>query len=123
MQSPELWFRPGKIPLPVLLSFIESRLLTATPRLGARNGAHPKGYKPGQEVLLRVLDEDDVEHLRQNIRIDEILIRRLSELTPNDLRNTLPFHTWEEIQASFSQFEGRPVHGHEDVSIITFSYL
>ena len=88
--NPEIWLRPSpNIPLPVLSGFVESRLLKATPRLGARDSTHPKGYEPGQTVTLLVLDNQGEEHLRLFVRIEAVTIRQLSQLTPGALKNTL----------------------------------
>ena len=120
--NPELWFRPSRLPLPVLLELIESRRMTATPRLGARDGNHLKGYEPGQVVTVRVLDDNGVEHARRKARIEAVTIRPLSHLTPGDLQNTF-YHHWEEVREDFELFEKRSISDAEEASIIEFSYL
>jgi len=121
---PEIWLRPSpKLPLEVLSTLVESRCITATPRLGARNGDHPKGYEPGQVATLRVLDDTGAEHLSRMVRIESIVIRPLQELTPGDLENTFPYKVWEEVRSDFSLFEKRQIDYSEQASIVEFSYL
>ena len=121
---PEIWLRPSPgLSLSVLLTFVEIRHITATPRLGARNGNHPKGYKPGEIATLRVLDENGVEHLSRSVRIEAVVIKPLQRLTPDDLHHTAWYNHWEEVQRELSLFEKRPVEKNEDASIIEFSYL
>ena len=121
---PEIWLRPSPgISFSVLSTLIDIRTMTATPRLGARNGGHPKGYKPGQVVSLRVFDEKNVERLQRSVRVEAVTIRPLQELTPQDLHDTVLYHSWQDAQRDFSFFEKRPVAPNEDASIIEFSYL
>jgi hypothetical protein len=121
---PEIWLRPSPgISFKVLSMFIDIRTMTATPRLGARNGAHTKGYKPGQVVLLRLFDEKNVERLQRTVRIEDVTIRPLRELTPDDLHDTVLYHNWREVRRELSFFEKRPIEEREDASVIGFSYL
>ena len=121
---PEIWFRPSpKVPLTVLSELIENRRITATPRLGARNGDHPKGYARGEIAVLRVFDDTGTEHFNRTVRIETIVVSPLRQLTPIDLRNTLSYQNWKEVQRELSFFEKRPVGGDEDASVIEFSYL
>jgi hypothetical protein len=121
---PEIWLRPSPIlPLDVLSALIESRVITATPRLGARNGTHPKGYTEGQVALLRVLNDAGTEQLSRSIRIKSVTIRPLRQLRPDDLQNTFPYQNWKEVQRDLSHFEKRAVGDNEETSVIEFSYL
>ena len=122
--NPELWLRPSpKLPFEVLSTLIESRLMTATPRLGARDNNHPKGYEPGQVVTLKVLDGEGGDFLHLPVLIKQVIVRQLSLLTENDLQRIPPYHDWREVQHDFSLFEGRPIGETEEASIIEFSYL
>jgi hypothetical protein len=103
--------------------FVESQLIKATPRLGARDATHPKGYEPGQVVILRVLDENNEECLRHTVRIDTVTVRPIAELTSDDLQNALPYHDWRDVQHDLSLFEQRPIDADEEASIIEFPYL
>ncbi|MHB1769874.1 MAG: hypothetical protein ACYCPH_02220 [Minisyncoccota bacterium] len=121
---PEIWFRPSpRIPLTVLSELITRTYITATPRLGARNDNHPKGYKQGEVAMLRVFDEANVEHLSRRIRIEAVIVRPLQQLLPADLHRTFSYRNWEEVQRELSFFEKRMVESDEDASIIEFSYL
>jgi hypothetical protein len=122
---PEIWLQPSPphLSLNVLSTLIEIRSLTATPRLGARNSTHPKGYEPGQIAMLRVGDERGHEHLKRRVRIEAVTIKPLQNLTPDDLHHTVSYNSWEEVQRDLSFFEKRPVKENEDTSIIEFSYL
>ena len=121
---PEIWFRPSpKVPLAVLSELIANKRVTATPRFGARNGDHPKGYTRGGIAVLRVFDDTNTEHLNRTVRIETIVVSPLRQLTPIDLRNTLSYKNWKEVQRELSFFEKRPVGDDEDASIIEFSYL
>ena len=121
---PELWFRPSpKVPLAVLSELITRRCITATPRLGARNDGHPKGYTQGETAVLRVFDDANTERLSRSIRIEAVIVRPLRQLMSIDLRNTFSYRNWEEVQRELSFFEKRSVEDCEDASIIEFSYL
>ena len=121
---PEIWLRPSpRLPLEVLSALIESRVITATLRLGARDGAHPKGYTQGQIATLRVLDATGTEQLSLRVRIESVTIRPLWHLKPDDLQNTFPYLNWVEAQRDLSHFEKRPVRDDEAASIVAFSYL
>ena len=121
---PEIWVRPSpRLPLQVLSALIESRIITATPRLGVRDGNHPKGYRPGDTVTLRVLDAEGAVQLSLPVRIEAVIIRPLRQLTPDDLQNTYPYQSWEEVQRDLSFFEKRPIGDCEKASVIEFSYF
>ncbi len=121
---PEIWLRPSpRLSLEVLSTLVESRCIMATPRLGARNGDHPKGYEPGQVAMLRVLDDSGTEHLSRMIRIESVIVRPLRQLTPDDLENTFPYKNWEEVRSDLSLFEKRQIDDSEQASVVEFSYL
>lgn len=121
---PEIWLRPSpSLPLEVLLISIKGKLVTATPRLGARDENHKKGYERGSLVTLRVVDDKYVDHLHQKIRIKAVTTRPLQELTPDNLGNTAWYQSWADVQRELSFFEKRVVEKQEDVSVIEFSYL
>jgi hypothetical protein len=121
---PEIWLRPSpRLSLDVLLALIEAGSLTATPRLGVRDGTHAKGYSPGDTATLRVLDEKDQEQLRKRVRICSLITRQLSALTEKDLEFAFPYKRWEDVQADLSFFEGRDVNDQEDATIVTFTYV
>ena len=121
---PELWLRPSAgLSLAVLSTLIEAQRITATPRLGARDAKHPKGYQPGQEVMLRVLDEHGAEYLHRRVRIESLTIRPLRQLTEDDLHHTLAYQNWEDVQRELSQFEKRLIDENEDATVVEFSYL
>ena len=73
--------------------------------------------------MLRVFNDANTEHLNQSVRIETVIVLPLRQLMPIDLRNTLSYQNWEEVQHELSFFEKRPVEGNEAVSIIEFSYL
>ena len=121
---PEIWLRPSpSLSLEVLLTFIEIRSITATPRLGARNGTHSKGYEPGDTAILRVFNAAGIEQLKKDIRIDAVTIRPLKQLKRSDLHHTISYNSWKDVQRDLSFFEKRPIKDNEDTSIIEFSYL
>lgn len=124
-KDPWICLQPSpNLSLEVLSTFIEIGSITATPRLGARNGDHPKGYTPGVVATLFLHDYTGTKHLSSRaIRIEAVTIRPLQELTPDDLHNTVWYHNWQDVQQELSYFEKRPVTDDEDVSIIKFSYL
>ena len=121
---PEIWLQPSpSLPLEVLLNAVKGKHVTATPRLGARNGNHRKGYKQGQIATLRVFDDTYVDHLHQKVRIRAVTTRPLQELTSDDLGNTVWYQSWQDVQRELSFFEKRPVGSSEEVSIVKFLYL
>ena len=121
---PEIWFRPSpRLPLQVLLRLVQGKSLTATPRLGARNDAHPKGYVPGETAILRVLDSVDIERFSTSVCITEVVIRPVRNLTADLLQEVIPYQDWTEVQRELSLFEKRPVRDDEQVSVVRFSYL
>jgi|GEM_PF-2667694 hypothetical protein len=121
---PEIWLRPSSlVSLDVLLKLVEGGKITATPRLGTRNGDHPKGYTEGDIAVLRVLDDVGTEHLSRTVRIEPFSIRPLRELTSDDLRNTIVYQSPTEVQRDLSFFDERLIEGTEPVSVIKFSYL
>lgn len=127
-EHPELWFRPSPVvPLAVLSKLIEDGAITATPRLGVRDAAHPKGYAPGQRATLRVCDgkcEAGGEVLARDVRITSVESKRLRELEGVDLQSSLCYSAgWKSLQHDLSFFEGRQVGEDEMVSIIEFEYL
>ena len=74
-------------------------------------------------MVLRVFDDENTEHLNRTVRIETVVVSPLRQLTPIDLRNTLSYQNWKEVQRELSFFEKRPVGGDEDASVIEFSYL
>lgn len=123
-KNPELWFRPSPVlPLEVLLEFFEREAITATPRLGKRDGMHPKGYVPGTTAMVRIYDNQKCELLSRRIRILGVADKPLCEFGGTELEEAHYPPDWQSLQKDLSLFEGRPVARDELVSIVTFSYL
>ena len=121
---PEIWLRPSpSLPLEVLLRLIESRIITATPRLGARTSGHPKGYSAGQVITMRVLDSAGVEIVSHQVLVNDVIVKPLEQYTAADLVHTYSYSDWKDVQRELSFFEKREVADTEDMSIIEFSYL
>ena len=122
-ENPELWFRPSPaMPLTVLLSLIGKEELTATFRLGQRDGMHPKGYIPGTVATVRLFDENWDEKLCKQARITSVVSKPLRYFSEPDLADTA-YYLMESVQQDLSFFEERPVVSDDMVSLIEFSYL
>jgi|ERR1035437_6124118 hypothetical protein len=120
---PEVWFRPSPLAsFDVLLTLFQNREITITPRLGVRNGFHPKGYKPGQLVTLRLFGDDKQEKVSLKIRVDDIRIQPLNMVQQADLAGSHFYRSWADVQRELSFFEDRSVEPVECVSLIRFSY-
>ncbi|MFH1178633.1 MAG: hypothetical protein V1711_02855 [bacterium] len=123
-EHPELWFRSSPIlPTDVLCELFDSQKITATPRLGKRDGAHEKGYIPGQIATLRVLDDNWKEYFSCQIRIMGVKIKPLEQLVPEDLKGSILYRDWKAVQSDLSYFEKRAIEDKETVSVIEFSYI
>lgn len=122
-EHPELWFRPSPaMPLTVLLPFLEREDITATFRLGKRDGTHPKGYIPGTIATIRLFDEEGKERLCKQVRITHVISKPLSDFAAAELTNSACYLT-ESVRQDLSFFEGRPVALDEIASLVAFSYL
>lgn len=122
--NPELWFRPSPVlPLEVLLEFFEREAITATPRLGKRDGTHPKGYVPSTIATVRLYDDQKCEVLTRSVRILGIVSKPLCEFKGTELEEVHYLPDWQSLQQDLSFFEGRSVAEDELVSIVTFSYF
>ena len=120
----EIWLRPApRGTAEVLLQLVDSGELTSTPRLGVRDATHEKGYIPGEQALLRVLNSEGQEVRSRPIRIETIVPKRMVDLQPADLVGSQLYNSWQEVQHDLSRFERHTLAPEEMVSIITFSYL
>jgi hypothetical protein len=122
--QPELWLRPSPtIPLADLLQLIQRRELTRTPRLGARDESHPKGYTIGQPATLRLVDASGKQQFAAIVIVTDLINRRLFEITPDDLAGCGPWYrTWRDVEQAFAFFENRMVFSGEPVTIVEFTY-
>jgi hypothetical protein len=122
-ENPELWFRPSPVlPLQALSEFIDIEMLRATPRLGKRDGGHPKGYIPGTRATLRLFDALGQERLVRPVLITDVISRPLRDLTASHLRNILYSTDWRVVLNHLSFLEGRLIDPSEVVSVVEFSY-
>jgi shikimate dehydrogenase len=121
---PELWFRPSPfLPFSVLYARIASAELTASLRMGKRDGTHAKGYVPGQRVTLRVFDDGDHEVLTRQIRISAIETLRLSELGCREITTLQLYTNADTLRDELSFFEKRSVREDEDITIVSYTYV
>lgn len=112
-ERPEIWFRPSPIlPFTALSTLIETESIVATPRLGKRDGTHPKGYVPGTRATLRLFDDNKQEQLRKHVRITNVVSKPLRDVPD-----------WQSVQQNLSFFEGRLVARDEIISLVEFLYL
>lgn len=123
-QKGELWLRPSpRVTLFELQRLVSQRALRRTPRLGARDETHPKGYTPGRATMLRILDAHGRQQYSTPVTITELLVRRLGELTPADLAGCEPtLRTWCDVQVVLSFHEGRLIAPTEPVTMVSFTY-
>ncbi len=120
-KDPHLWFRPSeRLSKGALVALLECGTITATPRLGVRDAAHPKGYYPGQTVTVRVFDEKDEVRFERWARITKVIPRTLNMLTAEDLFHARPYDSWEDVFKEFSRFENRELSPNEEVTIVHF---
>ena len=123
-ESPEIWFKPSpKASFDVLLELIVSKKLFISPRLGARDELHPKGYKRSQVATLRLFDDMGGEKVSLKIRIEDVKIKRLKRIEESDLVGSHFYGQSRDLEEDLSFFEGRDIMPEEDVSLINFSYL
>ena len=123
-ESPEIWFKPSpKASFDVLLELIVSKKLFTSPRLGARDELHPKGYKRGQVATLRLFDDMGGEKVSLKIIIEDVKVRRLKTIEESDLVDSHFYRQAKDLQEDLSFFEGQDIMPEEDVSLISFSYL
>ena len=121
---PELWFRPSPaLSSAVLSEFFGREERIATPRLGRRDGTHPKGYIPGTIATLRLFDEARQEQLHKQARIVSIVSKPLHDFAVSELEDMHYPSDVESLRQDLSFFEGRPVTGGEIVTIVVCSYL
>lgn|ERR1035437_9898309 len=125
-RNPEFWFGPIQspvLPSEVLFELFKEEKLIATPRLGKRDGTHPKGYVPGTVATVRLYNNQKCELLNRRVRILGVVSRPLCEFGGAELEEAHYPPDWQSLQQDLSLFEGRPVARDELVSIVTFSYL
>ena len=123
-RNPEFWFRSSPArPLEVLLELFEREAITATPRLGKRDGTHPKGYVPGTTATVRIYNNQKCELLSRRILIDSVVSKPLCEFGGIELQEAQYPPDWQSLQQDLSFFEGRPIAANEQVSIVKFSCL
>lgn len=97
--------------------------MTATLRLGKRDGSHPKGYIPGTIATARLFDEARRERLSARVRITEIVSKPLRAIGARELASANYPTDVRSAQRDLSFFEGRPVASSEMVSIVRFAHL
>lgn len=109
---------------PELVRLVRLGLLAATPRLGARDARHPKGYALGQRMTVVVFNAARNQRLAgRPVTITAILTRPLARLTPADLDGCGPmFRRWQNVGRVLGHFEGRRIEETEDITIIAFAY-
>lgn len=121
----EVWFRPH--PWTTILELehlIVKKAITATPRVEARDAGHPKGYFPGQITTLRLFNRTREKRLVSLIRITNVVIRRLSDLSGADLAGCGPWYrTWRDAGRVLSFFEDRWLDPGEKITIVQFEYI
>ena len=121
----ELWFRPHPWALLAeLTELIKNRCLTATPRLGIRDGAHPKGYDIGQKTDLKLFNYEDEPVLVESVEVTDLLFKPMDKLIRPDLRGCEPScQSWRTTRNILSFFEQRALHPGEWSTIVRFAYL
>lgn len=120
----ELWLRPSPgMDLRQLQQLVRTQALTRTPRLGIRDQSHPKGYTVGHQVRLRLLDSRGNQQLSRVVAVTNLIVRRLSEFTAEDLAGCGPaYRTWEDVGRALAFFEKRRVLPGDPVTIVEFTY-
>lgn len=120
---PEIWLRPSKIvSLSDLSQLVTERKLTATVRQGVRTAEHPKGYAPGQKVMLKICNGENAV-ISTPVYIKEICSKKLSNLTKKELEETIFYSAgWRSLQQDLSFFEHREIKEDEIVSLVKFNY-
>lgn len=122
-EHPELWFRPSPVlPFAVLFTLFEKEEITATFRLGKRDGTHPKGYVPNTEAAVHLYNDAWEEKLRTRVRIAKVVSKPLRAFEVSELQGTA-YRSLESVQQDLSFFEKRPIASDEIISLVTFSYL
>lgn len=122
--TPELWFRASPAaPFEVLSALIASGRLTATLRLGKRNGTHHKGYVPGEKAVVRLFDNSGHEMMNRVVEITDVYTRPLRALTETDFDRLRVYRIVTAASRDLAFFERRPISHAEDVSIVSFRYL
>lgn len=121
----EIWMQPHpRLTLAELRKLIEERTIVATPRLGARDANHSKGYVIGQEAWLILKNEEGREELRRRIKITGLGIRQLMDFSPLSLAGCGDAHqNWQSIRQTLEFFERRVIHPQETATIVRFKYL
>lgn len=130
--APELWFRPYPgTSSETLRRLIAMGSIISTPRLGARDDRHPKGYAIGEKAMLRlkgerrpgVPSEEEVDLLTEWVEVVGLTVSRLVALTPEQLVGCgLYPNSWDTVGRLLSHFEGREIAPDEIVTIVHFAH-
>lgn len=121
---PEIWFRASPhVSFADLQKRIRAGTLTASLRLGRRDSTHAKGYAPGQEVTLRLFDNNGHEALQHQVQVLEVRTKPLDSLTEKDFEALQVYHAAPEARSDLSFFEKQLIAPSEEVSLVTFRYL
>lgn len=121
----ELWFREHPWTTTAELArLLCSRGLTATPRLGARDEGHPKGYTVGQRITAKLLSiAGETEIIAVEVEVTGLVSRPLQDLTAEDLAGCGPTLTnAEEVSRMLGYFDQRSIQPDETVTVIRFAY-
>lgn len=122
-EHPELWFRPSPVlPFRALLLFLEKESITATIRLGKRDGTHPKGYVPGAVATLRLFDDEGQERLCKRVRITDVTSKPFRYFSDPELKDS-PHYLMESVREHLAFLEKRPIVSEEITSLVEFAYL
>lgn len=123
--TPEIWLQPHPwTALFELEHLLRKRIVTATPRAETRDASHPKGYEAGQSAVLRLFDASGQECFAAAIRITNVVIRRLADVSKADLACCgSHYQTWRDVLRVLSFFEQRWLNPNEKVTIVHFEYL
>jgi hypothetical protein len=119
--------QPGGSPMyalnfysPIVADQLRSHRKTATIRLGDKSGKYRKG------MIVQVLcgSRYSVRERIFDAVIDKVEVKRLGELSPNEVEHDNPALRLPEDMASFlSQLYNRPVTVEDTVTIIRFSEI
>lgn len=123
--STEIWLRPHPwATLSELEHLLAKKIITATPRAGTRDAGHPKGYQAGQSAFLRLLDASGQAYFAAPIRITNVAIRRLKDISKADLAGCGPcYRTWRDVLRVLNFFEKRWLEPEETITVVRFEYL
>ena len=105
---------------PVFVDQLRRGRKSATIRLGDKSTK----YKRGQVVVVTVGFQHSPREKIFEAVIDQVDVKRVSELSPRDIEHDNPeFRRLEETVHFLEQIHGRPIDHEETVSVVRFSAI